>query len=53
MIGDSLTLENLIAIYEAMSKIAEIDRSTNFIQYFKEVEERINEATAINITLQK
>lgn len=53
MIGDSLTLENLIAIYEAMSKIKEIDRSEYFNQYLKEVEDRIKEATAINITLQK
>ena len=53
MIGESLTLENLIAIYEAMSKIKEIDRSDYFNQYQKEVEDRIKEATAINITLQK
>lgn len=53
MIGDSLTLENLIAIYEAMSKIKEIDRSEYFNQYLKEVEDRINEHTSINITLQK
>lgn len=53
MIGDTLTLENLIAIYEAMSKIKEIDRSDYFNQYFKEVEDRIKELTAIKITLQK
>jgi hypothetical protein len=53
MIGDSLTVENLTAIYEAMSKIKEIDRSDYFNQYLKEVEERIKEATSINITLQK
>ena len=53
MIGDSLTLENLIAIYEAMSKIKEIDRSEYFNQYLKEVEDRIKEPTSINITLQK
>jgi hypothetical protein len=53
MIGESLTLENLRAIYEAMSKIKEIDRSEYFNQYLKEVEDRIKEATSINITLQK
>lgn len=53
MIGESLTLENLIAIYEAMSKIKEIDRSEFFNQYLKEVKDRIKEASSINITLQK
>ena len=53
MIGDTLTLENLTAIYEAMSKIKEIDRSDYFKQYFKEVEDRLKEPTTINITLQK
>lgn len=53
MIGESLTLENLVAIYEAMSKIKEIDRSEFFNQYLKEVEDRIKEASSINITLQK
>jgi hypothetical protein len=49
MIGDSLTLENLIAIYEAMGKIKEIDRSEYFNQYLKEVEDRIKLLTSINI----
>ena len=53
MIGDSLNLKNLTAIYEAMSKIKVIDRSEYFKQYFKEVENRLKEATSINITLQK
>jgi hypothetical protein len=53
MIGDSLTLESLTAIYEAMSKIKDIDRSEYFKQYYKEVEDRIKEATSIKITLQK
>jgi hypothetical protein len=39
----TLTLENLTAIYDAMSKIKEIDRSTYFNQYFTEVENRIKE----------
>lgn len=50
---NSLTLENLSAIYEAMSKIKEIDRSEFFSRYYKEVEDRIKEATSIKITLQK
>jgi len=41
MIGDSLTLDNLMAIYNAMSKIKAVDRSDYFNQYFKEVEDRI------------
>lgn len=53
MIGDTLTLKNLTAIYEAMSKIKKIDRSEYFNQYLKEVEDRIKELTSINITLQK
>ena len=43
MIGDSLTKENLKAIYEAMSKIKPIDQSNNFTTYYKEIEERLNE----------
>jgi hypothetical protein len=48
MIGDTLTLEYLNAIREAMSKIKEIDRSEFFNQYYSEVEERIKEAASIN-----
>ena len=51
MIGDSLNLENLIAIYDAMSKINEIDRSQYFNQYLKEVENRIIEAKSLKITI--
>lgn len=36
-----LTLRNLTAIYEFMSKIKEKDRSLYFIQYLKEVEDKI------------
>jgi hypothetical protein len=43
MIGNTLTLENLTAIYNAMSLIKEIDRSDYFNQYWKELECRINE----------
>lgn len=52
MIGESLTLENLRTIYEAMSKIKEIDRSEYFNQYFKEVENRMKEVTAIKMEKQ-
>lgn len=52
MIGDSLTIENLTAIYEAMCKIKEIDRSQYFNQYFKEVENRMKEVTAIKMEKQ-
>ena len=53
MIGDSLNLENLIAIYDAMNKINEIDRSQYFNQYLKEVENRIIEAKSSKITIGK
>jgi hypothetical protein len=44
---DTLTLKNLTAIYEAMSKIKEIDRSEYFKQYLKEVQDRIKETKAL------
>jgi len=44
MMGNSLTLENLLAIYNAMGKIEQIDRSSFFENYYKEVEDRIKEA---------
>jgi hypothetical protein len=43
MIETTLTLENLILIYDAMSKIKESNRSNFFNQYFNEVENRIKE----------
>ena len=43
MIGDTLTKENLKAIYEAMGKIKPIDQSDYFKQYYKEVEERLHQ----------
>jgi hypothetical protein len=39
----TLTLENLTAIYDSMSKIKESNRSNFFNQYFNEVENRIKE----------
>lgn len=41
MIGDSLTTENLLAIFEAMSKIKPIDQSEYFNNYYDEVIERL------------
>jgi hypothetical protein len=43
MIGDSLTIENLESIREAMSKIKAGDRSKFFEEYFTEVLARIAE----------
>jgi hypothetical protein len=34
MIGDTLTTENLLAIFEAMSKIKPIDESEYFNNYY-------------------
>lgn len=41
MIGDSLTLENLQAIKNAMEKIKVIDRSDYFNQYYGEILDRL------------
>ena len=41
MIGDTLTTENLLAIFEAMSKIKPIDQSEYFNNYYDEVIERL------------
>lgn len=43
MIGESLTIENLEKIEEAMSKIKPIDRSEFFNNYYREVLERLKE----------
>lgn len=48
MIGDSLTLDNLKAIHEAMSKIREVDRSQYFKNYWYEIESRISELSKID-----
>jgi hypothetical protein len=41
-IGDTLTIENLSAIKDAMSRIAEVDRSTNFDQFMMEIDWRLD-----------
>jgi len=42
MIGETLNYENLKAIHSAMKKIAQIDRSQYFENYFNEVIQRMN-----------
>lgn len=41
MIGDTLTIENLKAIKEAMDKIKPIDQSEYFKKYYSEIEWRL------------
>lgn len=43
MIGDSLTMENLLAIFQAMQKIKPIDQSEYFRQYYAEVVQRLSD----------
>lgn len=43
MIGDSLSMENLLAIFQAMQKIEPIDQSEHFRQYYAEVVRRLSE----------
>lgn len=47
MIGDSLTLENLQAIKDAMDKIKIIDQSNNFVLFYNEILDRIEEHNLI------
>jgi hypothetical protein len=44
----TLTIENLKAIYDAMSKIKDIDQSQYFKQYLDEVESRIKQAISLD-----
>ena len=43
MIGDSLTMENLLAIFQAMQKIKPIDQSEYFRQYYADVVQRLSD----------
>jgi len=43
MIGDTLTMENLLAIFNAMAKIKPIDQSEYFRNYMEEVIERLQD----------
>jgi hypothetical protein len=45
MIGDSLTIANLLVIKEAMDKIKQVDRSQYFTLYYGEIMERIKLTT--------
>jgi hypothetical protein len=53
MIGKTLTIENLQAIYEAMSKIQVLDRSLFFEQYYNEVIVRMGEAESTKAYLEQ
>jgi hypothetical protein len=53
MIGDTLTTENLLAIFEAMSKIKPIDRSQCFDNYYDEIIERLIWKELDRITIEK
>lgn len=43
MIGDSLTMENLLGIFQAMQKIESIDQSEYFKQYYAEIIQRLSD----------
>lgn len=43
MIGDTLTMENLLAIFNAMQKIKPIDRSQYFENYMNEIIDRLKD----------
>ena len=50
---NDLTLENLKDIYLAMNKIAKIDRSNFFNNYFEEVQSRIKEIELLEDIINK
>lgn len=43
MIGDSLSMENLLNIFQAMQKIKPIDQSEYFRNYYAEIVQRISD----------
>lgn len=43
MIGDSLSMENLLAIFQAMDRIKPIDQSEYFRNYYAEIVQRISD----------
>lgn len=43
MIGDSLCMENLLAIFQAMDRIKPIDQSEYFRNYYAEIVQRISD----------
>ena len=44
----SLTMENLLAIFQAMDKIKPIDRSEYFNDYYSEIVSRLQEQEKVN-----
>ena len=44
----SLTMENLLAIFQAMDRIKPIDRSKYFNDYYQEIVSRLSEQAKVN-----
>ena len=44
----SLTMENLLAIFQAMDRIKPIDRSDYFNNYYREIVSRLSEQAKVN-----
>ena len=44
----SLTIENLLAIFQAMDRIKPIDRSDYFNDYYQEIVSRLSEQEKVN-----
>ena len=44
----SLTMENLLAIFQAMDRIKPIDRSQYFNDYYQEIVSRLSEQAKVN-----
>ena len=44
----SLTMENLLAIFQAMDRIKPIDRSDYFNDYYREIVSRLSEQAKVN-----
>ena len=44
----SLTMENLLAIFQAMDRIKPVDRSEYFNDYYREIVSRLSEQAKVN-----
>ena len=44
----TLTMENLLAIFQAMDRIKPIDRSEYFNDYYREIVSRLSEQAKVN-----
>jgi len=44
----TLTMENLLAIFQAMDRIKPIDRSDYFNNYYREIVSRLSEQAKVN-----